>query len=175
MVKYRGLSIYGCPVVVSRLETHGSRFVKPNSLLLRSGQPRPSSGRRSSPLPLPGPSPPHPYLTLTLHPRYYSNAFERTRAERRRIFEQIPDHLDLLLTHTPPMGVRTNLNGCGDLSRRLHGMAKRGEGVAPRVHCFGHEHSSFGLVQNEVRRVIVAWWGRGGWPRTEGGGQVVCV
>ena len=31
-------------------------------------------------------------------------------------------------------------------------MAKRGEGLAPKVHCFGHEHSTFGLVQNEVRR-----------------------
>lgn len=106
IVHYRGLTIYGCPVVVSRLETMGAR--------------------------------------------YYSNAFERTLGERRAIWDRIPANLDILLTHTPPRGVRSNLHGCGELARCLDNMVKRSKGAAPKVHCFGHDHASFGLNVNEM-------------------------
>jgi len=103
IVHYRGLSIYGCPVNVSRFETMGAH--------------------------------------------YYSNGFERKVLERREAFGHIPAHLDILLTHTPPLGT-SNPHGCAELRKRLKELSKRGE--APRVHCFGHDHSSFGLRLNKV-------------------------
>jgi len=76
-------------------------------------------------------------------PRFRSMAFNETRgAPIRRVWEQIPTGLDLLVTHGPPLGLgdRTFFGaevGCADLRDVV---AER----APRVHAFGHIHEDAG-------------------------------
>jgi Icc-related predicted phosphoesterase len=71
---------------------------------------------------------------------YYADADEL--AERWRA---IPDDTDVLITHTPPLGIldRTSRGihcGCPRLRARV-------EELRPAVHCFGHVHRSAGRVQ----------------------------
>ncbi len=89
---YRGLRVWGSPVLVSRIETQGQR--------------------------------------------YYSDGFETREAARAPVWEQIPEALDVLVTHTPSFG------GSGDplLAARLQRMTR-----PPRVHCFGHAHREVGV------------------------------
>lgn len=60
----------------------------------------------------------------------------------RAVWENIPDDVDVLLTHGPPRGI---------LDRTSRGMRvgdsellKRVQEIKPRVHCFGHVHESYG-------------------------------
>ena len=57
----------------------------------------------------------------------------------------IPSTTDVLITHTPPMGIldvsRTGRSlGCAYLRNKL-------EEIQPRVHVFGHIHSSYGQLK----------------------------
>ena len=72
-------------------------------------------------------------------------------SERREIWAEIPEDLDLLITHTPPSGVldRTEegvLAGDPELAQALASLAR-----PPRWHVFGHIH--------EGRGRTVAPWG----------------
>ena len=83
--------------------------------------------------------------------RMRSNAFERTIDLRFKAWEQIPDDVDILLTHLPPSGMALGPSGvsCSMLTSKvyLESPTKR----PPRLHAFGHVHSSFGLaVRNET-------------------------
>ncbi|CAK0840327.1 unnamed protein product [Prorocentrum cordatum] len=71
--------------------------------------------------------------SLTGGKRYYSRGFERPRHERRELWQQLPEGLDLLLTHGPPLG-RLCSDKVGDelLKARLAEMA-----APPRFHVFG--------------------------------------
>lgn len=66
---------------------------------------------------------------------YISNGFERTEARRKAVWAQVPEGLDVLLTHTPPHG------GCGD-HLLLQAMAKLS--APPKLHVFGHAHGGAG-------------------------------
>lgn len=57
-------------------------------------------------------------------------------------YAAIPAGLDLLLTHTPPKGVLDG-GGLGSAALASAVAAKR-----PRVHCFGHCHSSYGHARS---------------------------
>lgn len=53
----------------------------------------------------------------------------------------IPDNLDILITHTPPIGVLDHKRwGCQFLHARLCGMK-----VSPKLHVFGHIHEGHGI------------------------------
>ena len=58
-------------------------------------------------------------------------------------WRKIPDDTDVLITHTPPLGIldvpsRSNIScGCAHLASRVFE-------VAPKLHCFGHVHHSSG-------------------------------
>ncbi len=63
----------------------------------------------------------------------------------RRIWANIPDEVDILLTHTPPYGTldrtsRGSRVGCEALAARL-------EDLSPAVHLFGHVHESYGMLE----------------------------
>ena len=94
-----------------------------------------------------------PHLTSrqeVLHKKYFSSAFELHSSQRKPLLARIPPSLDLLLTHSPPIGGWL-VSGEGDeeLRRRMDELRQRGE--APLFHCFGHCHS-----------LGVGWWeGRG--------------
>lgn len=84
-------------------------------------------------------------------PWFHNWAFNLQRAGQgmQVVVDQIPDGLDVLLTHGPPHGVldrtfRGDLVGCELLDERLWDMHLRG--VAPRVHCFGHIHEGYGQI-----------------------------
>ena len=72
--------------------------------------------------------------------RYYSNGFERPRAERARLYGEIPDDgsVDIVVTHGPP----AVLSPWGDevLKHRIDSMSH-----PPPFHIFGHDHEHFGV------------------------------
>jgi predicted phosphohydrolase len=77
-------------------------------------------------------------------PRFFDWAFNLGRGEPlRRVWDRIPEGLDLLVTHGPPrsIGDRTSDGdsvGCDDLlaaTRR----------TAPQFHIFGHIHEGYGV------------------------------
>lgn len=75
-------------------------------------------------------------------PAFYDWAFNQMRgpqsAER---WAEIPDDVDVLVTHGPPMGILDRVGpdsvGCADLANRVFK-------IKPRVHVFGHLHCQYG-------------------------------
>lgn len=88
-------------------------------------------------------------------PWFYDWAFNRERGEDiRRYWEQIPEDVDILVTHGPPymQGDRTSRGesvGCEDL---LEFVLK----IKPKYHVFGHIHEAYGTTQNEYTTFINA-------------------
>lgn len=78
-------------------------------------------------------------------PRFHDWAFNVNRgADIRRKWDLIPNNLDILVTHGPPMGYLDEVNknngdhlGCDELLSAIH-RAK------PRYHLFGHIHGGYG-------------------------------
>ncbi len=69
-------------------------------------------------------------------------AFAKNRTALAEAWAQIPPGLDILVTHTPPLGTldvssRGQSYGCQMLAAEMRR-------IAPRVHCFGHVHASAG-------------------------------
>ncbi len=61
-----------------------------------------------------------------------------------RAWSRIPEDVDVLITHTPPLGVldvssRGKSLGCRFLAERL-------KDLSPALHCFGHVHNSRGAT-----------------------------
>ncbi len=100
--------------------------------------------------------------------RYYSNAFERPRAERARVYAAVPDDgsVDILVTHGPP----AVLSPWGDdiLSHRMDSMS-----CPPPFHIFGHDHDHFGVYSESTGRTIAFNAAQEGLRRADqrGGGQ----
>jgi hypothetical protein len=61
--------------------------------------------------------------------------------ERDRIYAAIPA-VDILMTHTPPLGILDGGQGCPALRRAVIR-------IRPRLHCFGHVHSAYGTRNTE--------------------------
>lgn len=63
----------------------------------------------------------------------------------RKKWEAIPDGIDILVTHGPPLGILDFSRfgnehvGCGDLRQELHR-------IKPKLHCFGHIHGDYGTT-----------------------------
>jgi len=76
-------------------------------------------------------------------PKYGKWAFMLPRVEMARIWEKVPENLDLLMTHGPPrrvmdLTVRDNSNvGCVSLLETC-------QRLAPKHHAFGHIHEGYG-------------------------------
>ena len=130
-INYRGISIYGTPVTICRVEAQGRHML--------------------------------------------SNGFERTELQRQVCWENIPNDLDILLTHLPPAtmpGSNGNDSSCHLLTKTLYGHLDEDEDSEinpsknaidrsklasrssrqrsrkpPRLHCFGHVHSQFGVTK----------------------------
>jgi Icc-related predicted phosphoesterase len=74
-------------------------------------------------------------------------AYYQPDEERKRKWDLIPNHTDVLITHTPPVGIidlpRSGRNvGCPYLRSAV-------SEIAPRLHCFGHIHASAGRSVQE--------------------------
>lgn len=73
-------------------------------------------------------------------PYFQGWAFNLPRETIHKKWELIPEGLDILVTHGPPMGILDMGVGCAALSVRV-------EQVKPRVHVFGHIHPGYGTVR----------------------------
>jgi predicted phosphodiesterase len=75
-------------------------------------------------------------------PPFYNWAFMAEENKLRSMFAKIPKHVDVLITHGPPAGIRdrnNHGNSCGSSA-----LANKVFKVAPRLHVFGHIHESYG-------------------------------
>ena len=75
-------------------------------------------------------------------------AFNKDRAKIYKVWEQIPEDVDIVVTHGPPKGIldltynRDNeLEMCGDLA-----LKKRIKEIQPKLVCFGHIHNMNGVT-----------------------------
>ena len=77
----------------------------------------------------------------------YGGAFGMSRAaDRKRHWARIPEGLDILVTHGPPLGILDH----GPRSERREGCPELREAVLqarPRVHVFGHIHAGYGTLR----------------------------
>ncbi len=76
-------------------------------------------------------------------PLLQGHAFYASEDELKEKWSRIPAATDVLITHTPPAGILDRSSrgqdfGCRHLARCV-------TRIAPRVHCFGHVHSSGGV------------------------------
>ncbi|MFT4761505.1 MAG: Icc-related predicted phosphoesterase [Paraglaciecola sp.] len=88
-------------------------------------------------------------------PFFFNWAFNRQRGPKiRRYWEAIPEDVDILVTHGPPLnfGDRTTqgeLVGCKDLLDIV-------EKIKPKYHTFGHIHEGYGRYENDATTFINA-------------------
>jgi len=95
-------------------------------------------------------------------PNYKEMAFNvRASAKDRfetptatEVWDQIPENTDILVTHTPPLGILDRLLlgkrvGCKSLRQRI-------DQIKPRLHVFGHIHEDYGIHQDKETSTIFA-------------------
>ena len=87
-------------------------------------------------------------------PNHHEN-FYRSRAHARRIWKQIHDDVDVLVTHGPPLNVLDNTvggerAGCQYLSERIDKLLNL------RAHIFGHIHNGAGQSYYEAVKYVNA-------------------
>lgn len=81
-------------------------------------------------------------------PEFFDWAYMYRRDEGAEKWKDIPANTDVLITHGPPAGILDNVRPCG-WRYPLHNagcfdLLKKIEEIKPKVHCFGHIHSSYG-------------------------------
>jgi Icc-related predicted phosphoesterase len=80
-----------------------------------------------------------------VQPPFNNWAFNRHESKLKQHWEAIPDDIDVLITHCPPMtifdwSIYDNIHtGSPTL---YHHVLKR---IKPQVHCFGHIHGGYGI------------------------------
>jgi Icc-related predicted phosphoesterase len=86
----------------------------------------------------------------------YGGAFGLSSAEdRKRLYAQIPENTDVIITHGPPYGVLDSEVNSGLHSgcRELFDAVMR---VRPKLHVFGHVHSAYGVLQTDQTTFVNA-------------------
>lgn len=83
-------------------------------------------------------------------PIFFNWAFNIYKEKRRKKFSKIPKDTDVLITHTPPLGIldkvaRGNV-GCEVLKHCV-------EKVQPKYHIFGHIHESYGILYGKTNSI----------------------
>jgi Icc-related predicted phosphoesterase len=63
----------------------------------------------------------------------------------RRCFDQIPDDIDVLMTHGPPFGILDQVGGVGDHLGSV-ALRERVFEVKPNLHVFGHIHQGMNII-----------------------------
>lgn len=88
-------------------------------------------------------------------PRYGDWSYMRDRGTINRIWETIPEGIDVLITHGPPYGIldatyaqnnKVELVGCSALAKRV-------TKVEPRLMMFGHVHSTKDIRNAGMRTI----------------------
>lgn len=68
-------------------------------------------------------------------------AFMKPDEDLKDIFKQIPNNLDVLVTHTPPMGI------CDPTNYGSESLRKQLPNINPKIHIFGHNHGGYGYQE----------------------------
>jgi len=79
----------------------------------------------------------------------YGGAFGlRSAKDRRRLYAQIPQDIDVLVSHGPPFGILDTapISGLHEGCRELLDAVMR---VRPKLHVFGHIHTAYGIFRTE--------------------------
>lgn len=71
-------------------------------------------------------------------------AFNKTPKQLENHFAFIPENIDILITHCPPKNVMDN---CRDGNVGCEILAKHVERISPKIHCFGHIHGGYGILE----------------------------
>lgn len=74
-------------------------------------------------------------------------AFEMSSTDRGRLWEAVPP-VDVLVTHTPPAGVRDQMSNGTPLGCELLRYHVRNR-IRPRLHVFGHVHEQRGVTTED--------------------------
>jgi Icc-related predicted phosphoesterase len=88
-------------------------------------------------------------------PEFLNWAFMYPRGSSARYWDQIPNDLDILITHGPPFGILDQTApgephlGCEELLMAV--LEKK-----PKVHLFGHIHGGAGTAENGATRFVNA-------------------
>lgn len=77
-------------------------------------------------------------------PKWGRWSFMREPEDMLRVWQAVPESVDVLLTHGPPRGIldlatRNENAGCAALAQEI-------ERIAPKVHAFGHIHEGYGSL-----------------------------
>ena len=89
-------------------------------------------------------------------PRHFNMAFNADRGnEIQKIWENIPNDTDILMTHGPPLGIGDTLHngkhvGCGNLLIEVQ------DRIKPKFHVFGHIHEDSGVWRDDNTTFINA-------------------
>ena len=93
-------------------------------------------------------------------PKFFEWHFMKARGpEIAKVWAQIPDDVDVLITHGPPYGhgdlapayrtAHPKAAGCLDLLNRIREIQKASSYYNPRFHVFGHIHDGYGMTQSD--------------------------
>ena len=86
-------------------------------------------------------------------PTFYDWAFMQPDDKLIHIWKQIPDKVDILITHGPPkyIGDLTNQNIYAGSLSLLKEVQKR---IKPKYHIFGHIHEGYGVYHDNCTTYI---------------------
>ena len=93
-------------------------------------------------------------------PTFFDWSFMLDRGpDIKKIWDQIPDDVDVLLTHGPPYGhgdlcppyhtQQRKVAGCMDLLIKIREIHQRSNQKHPKLHIFGHIHDGYGATQSD--------------------------
>ncbi len=102
--------------------------------------------------------------TMTLDNPLRSEGFSRDHQRLIELYADIPSGLDVLITHSPPLGILDSSVQYGGVLREkpiaIGSMALRDRlwgmhpSERPRLHIFGHEHDSNGVFRDEELGIL---------------------
>jgi Icc-related predicted phosphoesterase len=79
----------------------------------------------------------------------YGGAFGLSSAkDRKRLYAQIPEDIDILITHGPPYGI-LDLGPGSHLHQGCPELLDAVMRVGPKLHVFGHIHGAYGVFQTQ--------------------------
>ena len=90
-------------------------------------------------------------------PRFHDWSFMRDPGpDIERHWAMIPDDVDVLVTHGPPLGALDEVERPDGTSERVGcpSLARRVAEVRPALHLFGHIHEGFGALERDGTRYL---------------------
>jgi predicted phosphodiesterase len=84
-------------------------------------------------------------------PEFFDWAYMFDRDDGGLVWNGIPDSTDILITHGPPAGILDTVQPFGEYNRSKAGcdaLLEKVRQVQPKLHCFGHIHTSYGWEQH---------------------------